>query len=646
MSSPQTLDLAALAEQFAAIQPPAIARRLLGDAEFRKAFGILVDMAVVYEGGPPIRKRTMYGVIRAVLEDGQTRHFASLDGQGIEVRLENDKIFVSFAQGETGHANIALTQFLFLSIDAAGRLNALERLTDEIGTTGPAPEDWRERLAAAPLDDDSMEAFSDELEDSLPFRINRIQHDISNGCLDKAHLIPTSIGYWERLCGRCPDGLSQEDWLRGAFSSHRKRLIARDLLSGLDLCLAMNINDELMPRHLVEGVSNDGLWKTIENLGPVDDPFSLLGIVDLAASRAHADERFAGLTEMAVQRLCADTLRRADGMDVLALFPAVLDLVLTGLQVTPGIAARPGYWRRTCGWTQAALILRILRYSTFDPTEFAAALAQLQSPRARISELLELQDAPLWHPSDTGKTRIRAEIIGRLLILRDREAAAGRTLPGVATLNDAVDALAESFPLGAYFPGPLEVHRLPIINLANVAPEARADLVQRSEELTTDLASPDWARFSHLCRLMRFDDAMISRMTQLIETNVPASSRDLPDRVSLLQLGPVAFIAVAQRSAQLADAVLTRCLHEVDSQTDAAHASALMKMGLIAMAAFEDQKVGLDRLAKYLLDLSRLVPVGEPCQSLLGELQLLKVLTAAAEWHRFSRAEAMLGLGA
>lgn len=209
-------------------------------------------MAVVYEGGPPIRKRTMYGVIRAVLKDGQTRHFAALDGQGIEVRLQNDKIFVSFAQGETGRANIALTQFLFLSIDAAGRLNALEQLTDEIGPTGPAPEDWRERLAAAPLDDNSMEAFSDELEDLLPFCTNRIQHDISDGYLNKAHLIPTSIGYWEGLCGRCPDGLSQEDWLSGALSSHRKRLIARDLLSGLDLCLAMNINDELMPRHLVE----------------------------------------------------------------------------------------------------------------------------------------------------------------------------------------------------------------------------------------------------------------------------------------------------------------------------------------------------------------------------------------------------------
>ena len=52
------------------------------------------------------------------------------------------------------------------------------------------------------------------------------------------------------------------------------------------------------------------------------------------------------------------------------------------------------------------------------------------------------------------------------------------------------------------------------------------------------------------------------------------------------------------------------------------------------------------RLAKYRLDLSRLVPVGEPYQALRGELQLLKALTAAAEWHRFSRAEAMLDLGA
>jgi hypothetical protein len=169
--------------------------------------------------------------------------------------------------------------------------------------------------------------------------------------------------------------------------------------------------------------------------------------------------------------------------------------------------------------------------------------------------------------------------------------------------------------------------------------------VQRSEELTTDLSSADWARFDHLSRFMRFDDAMISRMCQLV-ANASASSRELTHRASVLQLAPVAFIAVAQRSAQLADTVLTRCLQEIDTQTDAEHASALLKMGLIAMAAFEDREVGRDRLGRYLLELSCLLPVGEPCRALREELQLLKALTATTEWHRFSRAEAMLELAA
>jgi hypothetical protein len=553
-------------------------------------------------------------------------------------------IFLSFSRDNGSLVSVGLLPLQFLSQDSATRLGALRRLEDEIGPTGPDPEVWTDRLQAGPLDDEMMEEYFDQLQNSVPIRIGQIEGTISEGYLDKTKLVPNSIGYWEQLCGRCPDGLSQGEWLAGPFSAHRRRLVDRDLARGLDVCLAMNISDELMPRQLVEAVSDDALWEAITSLGPIDDPFSLIGVVDLASARSTSHLGFESLAEETMRRLCATPLRRHDGLDTSAVFSSVLALILSELRVLPEIAGRPAYWRRMCAWTQTALILRVLRGSVFDPSEFATALEPLHSPLSRISDLLELREAPLWHPSDVTERRTASEVIGRLLLLREREAGAGRTLPGVTVLNEAVDALAETAPMTAYLPGPLELHQFPSIRFLEMPEEPRASLRQSAEDLTTDLESSDWARFAHLSRLIRFDEPMMSRLTHVVGDET-ALDQELGNREAFVRLIPIAFIAVAQRCGSLAAAVLSRCLRKVSPQTDGAYATALFKLGVIATAAFEDPITQNERLATFLRGLAARVPIGEPCQALVADFVALKTLTPVNQWHEFSRAEALVHLG-
>ena len=163
-----------------------------------------------------------------------------------------------------------------------------------------------------------------------------------------------------------PLGVGQETWLKEIFVPHRQRLIERDLVRGLDLCLGMGIRDDLTPRSLTARVSHDDLWAALEQLKPIDDPFSLVGIVDLATSRS-GDERFATLAAQTVERLCRGQICRADGLEVYAFFPALVDLVHAELRVMASTAACAAYWRRICAWTQAALLVRAFQTVSFEP---------------------------------------------------------------------------------------------------------------------------------------------------------------------------------------------------------------------------------------------------------------------------------------
>ena len=164
---------------------------------------------------------------------------------------------------------------------------------------------------------------------------------------------------------------------------------------GLDLCLAMSLRDDLTPRALTTHISNNDLLAALQRIEPIEDPFSLLGVVDLAASRAPTDARFAELAVQTFERLCSQTLPRQDGLDVYDFLPALINLAIGELQVTTDIASQPAYWRRICAWTQAALMVRAFRAVTFEPKVFCEHINLLRSREAATAALLDLQECPL-----------------------------------------------------------------------------------------------------------------------------------------------------------------------------------------------------------------------------------------------------------
>ena len=387
---------------------------------------------------------------------------------------------------------------MFLSPSAQVRQAELQHSINELGPTGPDWGHWLKELQQGPLDDAGMTRFFDEIAASLVPNMARIDTDTRAGFLDKTHLVPRSQAYWEALCGPVPGPMDQEIWLREVFEPHRRRLIERDLVQGLDLCLKMGLRNDVTPRSLVAHLSRDELWSALERLRPIDDPFSLLNVADLSVSLGGEDERFVTLAAETIERLCRDRLSRADGVDVYSFLPALVDLVLAELRLLPSTAACPAYWRGICAWTQAALLVRAFRSIKFDGEEFSKSVIKLIDPDAATAEVLDLRQSPLSLSSETSSLCIRAEVLGRLELLRQRETCLGRELPGSKPLTDALTEEAKKAPFLSQMPGPLELDRLPFHRFDNLPEWLQGvydDLRHRADELTSAVDDENWGRF-------------------------------------------------------------------------------------------------------------------------------------------------------
>jgi hypothetical protein len=646
MSGPPDISRTDVARYFALLQPPLIAERLFSDEAFRTEFGLPSREAISF-GGPAIAKAQLYDAVRKAFAEQGPQSFLASSGETINVTLDGSNIALSFPAPGGGVTTVRPRNLMFLAPSAEVRLAALQQSVNELGPTGPDRGYWLKELRKGPFDDGEMDRFWDEIAGSIVPNIARIDGDMRAGMLDKTHLVPRSPAYWEALCGPAPGQMDQETWLKEVFAPHRQRLIERDLVQGLDLCLAMGLRDDVTPRLLVAHLSHEELWSALERLRPIDDPFSLLSVADLALSRGSEDERFAALAADTVERLCGEQISRADGLDVYSFLPALVDLVLAELRLLPSIAACPAYWRRICAWTQAALLIRVFQSIKFDGEEFGKSVRNLINPDAATAEVLDLRQSTLSLPSETSSLCIHAEVLGRLELLRQRETGVGRELPVWKALTDAFGEQAKKAPLLSQMPGPLELDRLPFYrfdNLPDWLNDFRDDLRHRADEMTSAGNDDNWNRFIYLSRLFIFDNNILDRITQLV-ASVRFGGSDDEHLDVLIHLDQLSYLALAQRHVPLAEAILSRCFEEIGEWTDERHVSVLIHIGFVATAALGQEPVTKERLAKYLRELAYALPQGAPCRALLWELEILKTLTPIAEWSKFSQAEALCRLG-
>ena len=256
-----------IARYFALLQPPLIADRLFEDASFQTEFGVAARDAIAFGGGPPILKSALYAGVRRMFAKERAQVLTALNGATITVSSNGDHVALSFVGDGGANTTVDSLNLMFLSPKSEARQAALRRAADRLGPTGPDPGYWHKVLQEQALDDVQMDQHLRQIDASIVPHLARVVRDSMTGVLDKTHMVPRSIAYWETLCGTQPGQMDQETWLKEVFEPHRRRLIERDLVRGLDLCLAMGIREDLTPRAITAHLSDNDLSTALPKLG-------------------------------------------------------------------------------------------------------------------------------------------------------------------------------------------------------------------------------------------------------------------------------------------------------------------------------------------------------------------------------------------
>jgi len=376
-----------------------------------------------------------------------------------------------------------------------------------------------------------------------------------------------------------------------------------------------------MPGAWTAHLNDDELWEALTACNPWRDPFALLGALDIALGRQH-NERYQHFAEDALTKLVQEAFPRPDGIDVYALMPLFAALVLKRINTLEDGAVRPPCWKRMCAWMQAGFLVRVTQQFPLALESIREWAQKHQTPAGMYAETLDLRREPMYRAAEMSCSALREEIIGRLVLLRERHKADGRMMPGADHIDAAVSRLAEhSLPLSWMLPGPLEGHYRPADTGTRRLPED--EVARATEALTTDPATPVLSLLAHLSQRFDLGDALLTRIRGAV-AQIAVVSAETSGEERIGRLMDTALIACAQRDVELASAIASTVVATAHSARSESDTRRIFHALLLASAAWQNEAEWAEWLEKQFTETALRLPAGEPLDAFFAYLQELK----------------------
>ncbi|HVR09260.1 MAG TPA: hypothetical protein VMW75_14515 [Thermoanaerobaculia bacterium] len=600
---------AAFAHWLFSRQPRRIRDWLAENFAFRPELGFHFKRNLSIAGMATFEPEALFSAARSLWASHEDQNLSTVDGKRVVLTLRGGIACLDLP-GEQGQAlELRLQELEVFANDRRARLDACDGLLRRLGPTSPEIASLRQVADERGLTDGELHQLFGAIETAVLPRHELLREALAQGHLSLDDLVPDSLAYFERFCGPDPGAANPETYLTSTLRDHRQELLRRDLTHGLRICLPGALRDDLCPGEWLDPYADDEVWDALQACQPEAEPISLLAALDVALRRQH-DSRFAQFADKAISTLLGETFRLPGGGDFYRLFPPLMELALETISFLEGAMARPPFWRRMCAWMQAGLVTRLMPGADLDHDAVAASL----TPAGHCAKLVDLRQEPLVHPGQLSTPFIRAELLGRLLLLTGRHQTAGRPVPRADEIEQAFRRRndQETSHL-AFMPGPLEGHR-------RIGEELPAHFEAQVRDLpSADLAPP----LVHLSRTWHVPDEFLSRLRAAITGH----NEEQAPGVQLSRLGHASLLAAAERDRELADAVATAAAALAPRLTAPVEIAKLFHSLLIAAAAMQDEAAWAEWLQCRLGELAGHVPAGHAALVYWHHLDFLQRVT-------------------
>lgn len=620
--------------------PPTLQTRILNSPAFLQAIKMNGLNAPFRVAGRILFGDLMDG-IRKAYDTGKPVLLVNLDEQKVTIKITEGLASASLetdATPEAGATEGIHVDFLLVAPDAAIRTSAFEQLQRDYGLTGPGTH-WRSVVAERPLTNEELIKIHRELAASLPHWFDRLQQLMGTQELTPDQFVPQSIDFFTALCGPAPSpDMDAKEYFSEIVAKHDRGLISQDVGAALHLILPRSFYQGRNVDKLIENVSDSDILEAIGDLDAWTDPFSLYGILEIAIAR-RSNPILDQLCLRIVQKLCSEKLERKDEVNIYSFYPALVRLSVWRFRHIEGVGKLPIYWHWYCALTYAAVALRFLEDHQFEANKLSDWLERGKRASDSIYDMLAIRDYPSWRLDHVTDGELRAEVLGRVSSLVQKEESAGRQFPGKALLEEAIKS-AHNNGHFIFQPGPLEGHLRPMCQGADrLLPDERlSDLM---EGLTKD--EFNWAGAAELSLVLQFQPELVNSLRTAIG-RIELSGDSFTERTN--PLAYAALIAALHKDEAIASANADRILKEsrAIAQSDVESSQVAFMLLLMTSGALPDDSWS-EWLAERLIHLANILPAGEPLARLVGLIGELKSLLPVNQW-RFGRAEAICRISA
>ncbi|HEV2816246.1 MAG TPA: hypothetical protein VGW40_03355 [Allosphingosinicella sp.] len=330
-------------------------------------------------------------------EDGEVQiDRSSLDEDGVATLMSGDK--------GAAFANIGL-----LSDDAMLRRHVLDRIVAKGEMSEEREGMWRAAIEMGSLDDDLFVALETESGASPEAHFREIGSEIASLNASFNVLVPVESDYYAALLGQWPIPATFSEfrikWLQAAAGLNPARLLRLLKLSA----------PVSMASGRMIGVASDHLPAEdrivlVEFLQSCSDPFSLVAAFEVAC-RHRTDPGMRDLADTIIARLYDRNESTIDsgGADFGAM-----------AAITSALAARhrlladwPLYARRLARLLHASHLVRILGSCAVERPALYALVNRTIAPQARLAELCDAREAPIWQQHYLGPALIHGLAVRR-----------------------------------------------------------------------------------------------------------------------------------------------------------------------------------------------------------------------------------------
>ena len=626
-----------IARHLCELLPSLIQTRVFGDHAFVSQYGRLSRTALTIGGRISVDQHELVTAARRLLAGQANQELKDLSGNQLTVKFDRSTVVLKVFGENDQEQQIALPDLTILSPNLDQRVHALKCLIDSFGPTAP---DFSALITVAANRELTDEEIADLLEErSAGFASYKVRIEMAHTTdrIEVDDIVPDSLRYYELYCGPDPRLLPPEEYLSAVLPAYRQRLLQRNLLKGLEICLLGALRDDLMPAAWTSHVSDDEMWQTLQSINTRANPFAALGVLDIAITRQH-DSRYKSLASEIMVELGKDKLVRPDGVDCYEVLHLFAQLTLDRINVLEGGALRQPFWKRLCAWMHSGLLAQSTLNISIKLDALRGWINNNRNITSTYGQMVDLRREPMYRAGGFSQAYLREEVIGRLVVLRARHQAAGRLVPNSDVIDAAMDKLAkEGSPLGWAMPGPLEGHIRPSERSNRTLSDTDTEHVLR--QLYEDPSGSIWSKLAYFSQYFDLGGKVLEQACQAC---VPANfdldlmkGREHPNR-----LFDVCLIAVSHRSKELANSIATIAVRKAPSAVTGEAAMALLQIILLASAAFENEREWTVWTSDHLDRLANILPCGEATKTFnwhLVELRKVLPMSSAAT----SRAEAV-----